>query len=165
MAVTYAPIATQSLGGATTYTFNSIPQTYTDLVVVFYGQSVSANGSYVMLRFNGDTTTNCYQTSMEAISSGPLSENTASTYFVLPWHGASFGTTTQWSTYVGHINAYSKTNNKKTLIGIWSGLTEMDYAHGVWPQTSAITSLTVFNPQGYAFASGSYFTIYGILAA
>ena len=164
MATTYEPIATQSLSGLTTYTFSSIPQTYTDLQIVFYGQG-SGTASYVLLRMNGDTSTNCYQTSAEALTSGPLSENTASTYFVLNWHGSAFQSTSQFSNYVGHIHSYTSTYNKKTLIGQWSGTNEVDIAMGVRPDTAAITSLTVFNPQSVAFAAGSVFTIYGIKAA
>jgi hypothetical protein len=165
MAVTYESIATTTLGsGVSTYTFSSIPQTYTDLVIVVSAVSTNGtSGSYVNLRFNGDTTTNCYQTSIEA-GSGNISERTSSTYFVCNWHGSAFQSTTQWCAYYGHIMSYANTSVKKNLMGQWNGTSEVNLAGGTWPQTSAVTSITVFNPT-YNFGTGSTFTLYGIKAA
>jgi hypothetical protein len=71
---TYEPIASQTLGSAvSSVTFSSIPQNYTDLIlVVNYG--ISANNFGARIRFNGDTGSNysdsfIYGTGSSALSS------------------------------------------------------------------------------------------------
>ena len=55
---TYTKIASTTLGtAAASYTFNSIPSTYTDLVLVANIQQVT-NGEDVAIQFNTDTGTN-----------------------------------------------------------------------------------------------------------
>ena len=163
MAVTYASIASTTLGsGVSTYTFSSIPQTYTDLVIVIY--TATSTGAYCNIRFNNDSSTTYYQVSMEGLSSGPISEKTSSTYFVCNWHGAAFSSSTRWCSYYGHIMSYSNTSVKKNLMGQWNGNGEVDVAHGTWPSTAAVSSLTVFTPSN-TFASGTTISLYGIKAA
>ena len=60
---TYSTIATTTLGTAvSSYTFNSIPSTYTDLVLVFQGnESGTADG--ILVQLNGDTANN-YSTTL-----------------------------------------------------------------------------------------------------
>ena len=54
---TYVALDKVTLGtAASTITFSSIPQTYTDLVMVFDGTAASA--TYSGIRFNGDTGNN-----------------------------------------------------------------------------------------------------------
>ena len=57
---TYTPIATQTLGSAAaSVTFSSIPQGYTDLVLVDNVKSASGAGdSELDVRFNGDSGSN-----------------------------------------------------------------------------------------------------------
>ena len=58
MPATYEPIQTTTLGSAAaSYTFSSIPSTYTDLKLVITGTSVGAYAD-IDLRFNSDTATN-----------------------------------------------------------------------------------------------------------
>ena len=57
MAATYTPIASITLGAATSsVTFSSIPQTYTDLIVIFNGRTDGDENTN--LQFNSDTTNN-----------------------------------------------------------------------------------------------------------
>jgi hypothetical protein len=60
MPTTYEPIQTTAFTSATaSYTFSSIPSTYTDLVIVFVGQQNSTfSGRNLNIQFNGDTGSN-----------------------------------------------------------------------------------------------------------
>ena len=59
MTATYDPIATTTLGSAaSTITFSSIPNTFTDLRLVLFGVTLNATGTYNQIRFNNDTGTN-----------------------------------------------------------------------------------------------------------
>ena len=72
MAKTYEPISTQTLGTApTTVTFSSIPQTYTDLVLVFNSKSTTLN--YPYLTVNSDTGANYSRTYLAGSGSAATS--------------------------------------------------------------------------------------------
>ena len=79
---TYTPIATTTLGSATnTLTFNSIPSTYTDLVIIC---NYSQNGDMLQGRFNSDTSTNSStsssaSTATTSTSPAPSSSTSSST--------------------------------------------------------------------------------------
>ena len=68
---TYTPIATQTTSGSTgAVTFSSIPQTYTDLVVVI---NTSLSGlCNSLLQFNGDTGSNYSGTVIGGSGSAPI---------------------------------------------------------------------------------------------
>jgi len=58
---TYTPIATTTLGSTTaSYTFSSIPSTYTDLVLVVIGEAYFTSTNYINtgVQFNSDTGSN-----------------------------------------------------------------------------------------------------------
>jgi len=57
MPATYEPIATTTLTGGTSYTFTSIPATYTDLVLVVNAATASGSSNLAM-QFNADTGSN-----------------------------------------------------------------------------------------------------------
>lgn len=69
---TYTPIATTTLGSAqASYTFSSIPGTYTDLIVVVKGDgSANTNG---LMQYNGDTGTNYSMTALYGTGSAAFS--------------------------------------------------------------------------------------------
>jgi len=161
---TYTPIASQTASGSeASVTFSSLPQGYTDLVLVFTG-SVSSGSGDLGLRFNSDTGSN-YSVTWLSSQSGGISGRSSS---------ASSITATEYS-YLDNVRStlstinfasYSNTTTYKTIIAR-SGKAPTGYAVeakvGLWRSTSAITSITVFttgsNP---AFSSGSTFSIYGI---
>ena len=70
---TYTPIASQTLGSAAaSVTFSSIPQGYTDLVIVG-NCGISNTGTTLSLRFNGDTGTNYSETTISGNGSTAVS--------------------------------------------------------------------------------------------
>ena len=69
------PIFTQVIGSTTsTVSFNNIPQTYTDLEIVFSGRSTNSNNVYydaaIFLTFNNDTSANYGSVRMYSVGTG-----------------------------------------------------------------------------------------------
>jgi len=159
---TYTPIATQTASGSvSSVTFSSIPQGYTDLVLVFTGSVPSASGD-LGLRFNSDTGSNYSFTWLSSQAGGTSGRSSS----------ASSITATEYS-YLDNVRStlstinfasYSNTTTYKTIIAR-SGKTGygVEAKVGLWRNTNAITSITAFttgsNPN---FSSGSTFSIYGI---
>jgi hypothetical protein len=166
---TYTPIVTYTIPSAvTSYTFSSIPQTYTDLVVV--GSFTNgASGYGACITFNGDTGTNYIYSNqgLLGLNSGALSyENSGQGGLQVAYNGAPTGTPSPW---IFHINNYSNTATNKTVLSRFGSgdYYETNLFAGLYRSTSAITSirLTPDLPLRTTFSAGSTFTIYGIAAA
>lgn len=157
---TYEPIATTTLG-STTYniTFNSIPGTYTDLILTSTGNTLAGptdNG----VRFNNDSSTTCYLTAVYGDGSSAGTYTTSATYVPvngLWWSGGN-------SIRTVHIMDYSNTTTNKTVLARNNNGTLLGLQVAVWPVTSAITRIDVF-AGGSDFTAGTTFTLYGIAAA
>ena len=172
MSVFLQPIYTQTVGsgGASSITFNSIPQTFTDLKIVL---SVRMNNAstlgYTTIRFNGDTSSTLYSyTYLDAnLGGGPASSRASGNPWFLNLPAAN-STTATFSNSEIYIPNYTGANFKQGILdstgennstgGIW--LTE--YA-ALYRSTSPITSVTLndlFNSA--SFVSGSTISLYGI---
>lgn len=161
MPITYTPIATQTLASATaTVTFSSISGSYTDLIIV---ANVSPTSSpYLALRFNSDTGTNYSRTSVSGTGTGALSARASNeTYgYVTP------AAITGISAGIINIQNYSNTTTYKTTISRWSDASNVVAAMvTLWRSTAAITAVEINTGGVSTFASGSTFTLYGILKA
>lgn len=165
---TYTPIATTTLSSnAVSYTFTSIPGTYTDLVLVSNAKSTqtgtSGNGMRVTL--NSDTGNNYSETVIYGDGTTPGSGRaTNQGYFVA-------GTLPQasnvaWNSVVIDFINYSNTTTYKTMItrSDIANLNAELYVH-LWRSTSAITSIKIERDGTNLIASGSQFTLYGIASA
>ena len=160
MAATYTPIATTTLGAdAASYTFSSIPSTYTDLVVICNVTCASAHTAYA--QYNSDTGSNYSSTQLYGTGSG-----SAASYRVSSQTSALAGISDGTSVMKGNIMNYANTNTYKTILHRYSDVTSGDVEAGVnlWRSTSAINIMTISLGSG-TFISGSKFTLYGILAA
>lgn len=167
---TYTPIATTTLGSsATSYTFSSIPSTYTDLVLVINAGMATLDDYPAIQVGNGsiDTGTNYSKTELYGTGSA----------------AASFRDTSQAAIYcpvinqtnAGSYNAifnfqnYSNTTTNKTVLfrtNNYSANVSADV--GLWRSTSAINQIKVglyYGSGGRAYVAGSTFTLYGIQAA
>jgi hypothetical protein len=154
---TYTPIATQTLGSAAaSVTFSSIPQGYTDLVIVVNAgaSAATANGG---IRFNGDTGNNYSQTTMRGNGSAAASANIAK--INLDYYGF---TTSLTNLEIIQIQNYSNSTTYKTVLARGDSA---DYGVraqvGLWRNTSAITRID-FKSDAYNFITGSTFSLYGI---
>jgi hypothetical protein len=156
MTATYEKIATTTLGSsATSTTFSSITGTYTDLVLVFQGTGVS--GGTITYQFNGDTAANYSDTYMFSDGSASSGLHTS--------QSAIFGAginTSQCMQIINIMNYSNTTTYKTTLLrGNANGVGAAVAFVGLWRNTAAITSITL--NLSTSFASGSTFTLYGIL--
>lgn len=158
---TYTAIATQTLGSNTaTVTFSSIPQTYTDLVLVANGTITSGTTDGV-INFNSDTGNNYSRTYLYGNGTSALSGRNSSAGALLVMY---------WSTTVCNsiinIQNYSNTTTYKTVIGRNNHAGNSTYEGvAMWQSTSAITRMDIAPTGGISWASGSTFTLYGIQAA
>lgn len=168
MPATYEPIGTTTLTATTsTYTFSSIPSTYTDLVLVMnYAGSIAAevpafqvngdtgnNYSITHLSGNGSTTRAVRATSIPSayISFSSAFPQTLTANAIL--HFMNYSNTTTYKTVLNRVNSVNGTYNAA----------EANVA--LWRNTAAITSITLLGTNGAAYYSGSIFTLYGIKAA
>ena len=163
---TYTPIATTTLGSAAaSYTFSSIPSTYTDLVCVI--AAAGSIGTDIAINYNGDTGTNYSETILYGTGSAAGSvRETNTTRPLLDYYGGLSTTLGNQVTIVNIMN-YSNTTTYKTALSrsnqAGSGV---DAGVVLWRNTAAITSVTIKTTAGGAnLAIGSVLTLYGIQAA
>ena len=151
------------VSSASSITFSSIPQTYTDLR--FVGSFNSSSYAVGGLQYNGvtsgySTTFNYGATSSRTTAQGKI-----------PFQ-QGFGPITEANSFqivnVDIMN-YANTTTKKTTL--WktgnptsTGFPGYEWGIGLYPSTSAITSITFDAGGANIFQSGSTFSLYGIKA-
>lgn len=155
MTSTYEKIATSSPSGVQSITFNSIPGTYTDLVIA--GVGFASSETYYEIQFNSDTGNNYSSTYMYGTGSSAAGGGQSSVANI-----ALSRIETQ-STFLCNIMNYSNSTTYKTTLARNSNKGQIAVASvGLWRNTNAITSITL-KSQIVNFNSGSTFTLYGIL--
>jgi hypothetical protein len=165
MPITYEPITTTTLSSAAaTITLSSIPATYTDLRIVFFGIELENSTISKRIRFNGDTGTNYSNLKMGGNGSTVYSNfqaNEAGIRFASDQ--VADGTNRTLSTF--DIFSYAGSTHKTTLISTASDQNGAGYVQrtaGLYRSTSAITSITFFFLNSSTWATGTSVTIYGI---
>lgn len=165
MPKTYEPIQSQVLGSnQATVTFSSIPQTYTDLILIVSAAATSTNDPY--LRVNSDSGTNYSYTTLTGNGSTASSARaTNQTTISINYFGSDSTTLGDNARVIQFLN-YSNTTTYKTVLarggrGNTDGLALMV---NLWRSTAAISSI-VYYPGTGSLLSGSTFTLYGIKAA
>ena len=161
----YNLIATTTVGsgGASTIVFSSIPQTYTDLLLVVSGRATTDNPT-LYVYFNGDTTAANY--TFRAINgdgaSATVSAATQAWFMRVTPSSATASTFSNGMSYIPNytgstiksVSTDSVTENNAT-----TAYTQLNA--GLWSSTSAITSITL-DPFGTDFAQHSSASLYGI---
>lgn len=173
----YESIATLTgTGSSGTVTFSNIPQGYKHLQVRYISKSTWAPGQVadiLAVRLNGDTTSGAYR--YHSLYSGdgpsPSTSTNSGTYF-----GDSFACNASnlpsntYATGILDILDYANTN-KNTTVKLMSGVETNGYytgnfwgaafSSGLWNNTSAVTSISLFSNNGNLYAN-SRFALYGI---
>jgi hypothetical protein len=165
---TYTLLETITVGaaGASSVTFNSIPQTgYTDLVIKFSGRN-TADSSQTLITLNGSTSTytgkRLYGSGSAATSDAGNTANfnpssaVASTYTANTFGNAEIYIPNYTSSNFKSVSIDGVTENNATTAfgGIFAGL---------WSTTSAITSVSLAANSGN-WAQYSTFSLYGVSA-
>jgi len=160
MAITYEPIATQTLASAAaTITFSSIPATYTDLRIVWVGTETAANQPYY--RFNGDTASNYSQTELRG--------NGASATAARDTNSVAIFALNNYSTTIpalGTLDVFSYTGSAYKTCLYTTSLDQNGSGYATrcvaaWRSTSTITSI-VIGDLGTTLKAGTTATLYGI---
>lgn len=170
---TFEPIASTTLSSAaSSITFNSIPQTYTDLRIVATLRQVttyndsrinfnSSISSYSGARFGIDATGSIYSTNTLTDTNGVWQNQNSL--------GAEDNAPYVWTTSITDVFAYTTNYTKAVLNKTFCAVDNQSPQLGAfnWSNTSQITSLTVQFPPNVTrqFSTGSVVTIYGIKAA
>lgn len=137
-------------------TFSSIPQTYKDLILVF---SVFANSGGASLRMNGDSSTSYRWSAIIGNGSNPFTVGTSGDSKV-PIYDAGVSTTVPAPGIVQLLD-YSSTSNFTQVLARSGYTTNASFYCGHYINTSAVTSLTVFDG---SFTAGATFYLYGVEA-
>jgi hypothetical protein len=160
---TNTPIATQTLtAAAASVTFSSIPQGYTDLILITSTKtsSGSADGA-IVCTVNADAGSNYSSTALYGTGSSALSfrsSNQTKMYFGR-WSN------TQYTATKTQFQNYSNGTTYKTVLSQGGNTTDYIFEWvNTWRSTSAITSMELKVDDGSNFAIGSTFSIYGIQA-
>lgn len=158
--------STVGSGGAATISFSSIPNTYTDLVLVM---SLRANGSFgagnisLYTNFNGTTTNRSFRTLYGAGSTANSYSGTTAGGSTVP---GSLVTANTFNSYQAYIPNYNSSNNKSLSIDTVQENNsatdnELDLQASLWSNTAAITSIEVTAP-GNLFVQYSTAYLYGV---
>jgi len=166
MAKTYEPISTTTLGSAAaSVTFSSIPQTYTDLVLIASTQPSSASGYLGYIKLNNDSSSLYSETLLYGTgsSAGSARESNRTLGYTGNWTTAN--STSSFTVFQIHFMNYANTNTYKTYIARSSDAEkEVNATVNLYRSTSAITEI-VFSVNTGNLVAGSVFTLYGIKAA
>ena len=169
------PIYTVNLGTAAGYFyFNNIPQTYTDLKVVFSYKSNSTTdtGSYIVVQYNGDASTSySYTMSYQAVSDygtsvigGRGSNETYHAYSRFATSNSSSWGTNTFTTFEIDYPNYRSSLPKQIAATVAAPSTGTNYSSThyaqLWRNSAPITSMIFSSP--VVFAAGSTATLYGI---
>lgn len=159
MASTYNPISTTTFSSNTTsYTFSSIPATYTDLVLIISGNfTADVSGGFTLNNDGGAnySSTRMYGDGTNATANGSYSGNQMA---------FTTGTGTTRSTFIINIMNYSNSSLYKPIL-IESAMDTIALRSGIWMNTSAVSRIDVTANSGQQFVSGTTLTLYGIKAA
>ena len=160
VATSFESIATNSLSGATSYTFSSIPSTYKHLQIRF-SMIVGAGNDAIYMRANGDTGSNYAGHGMWQTSATGYANNSQ-----MYAYGSFYGANQTYPTVaIIDILDYASTTKYKTF-RTYSGQntngtanTNINLNSGVWMSTTAISSILIRS--GCTMNSGSI-ALYGI---
>jgi hypothetical protein len=164
MTSTYEKIQTQTLSSAqSSITFTSIPNTYTDLVMICALKSSGV--TYNSITFNNDTGTNYSRIGLSGNGSSMAADSRSSRNFFEPELGGA--EINNDNNYVGRIQVmnYSNSTTYKTTIARTNDASSgVDAVIGTWRSTSPITTITFTTSNAATYSVGSVITIYGIKA-
>jgi hypothetical protein len=163
MANAQVPLANLTLGSSSTsVTFSSISGAYRDLVLICNYRNTIANSDFMGVRINSDTGSNYNALVINNVNGGNSISNSS-------YNSSSTGWLTVQGGFEGSLEAnfmdYAQTNKHKNWICRNNTPTYgSELLAGRWESTAAMTTLQLYSINGWAFASGSTFALYGVSA-
>jgi hypothetical protein len=172
MTVTYEAISSTTLGSnqatVTIGTGGTIPQTYTDLVLVVNPAINTGNDNLRIRVGNGsvDSGSNYSWTALTGNGTRALSDRASNQTSILSDYDGYMQTTLGNNAKIIHFQNYSNTTTFKTILSRSSNApVGTDALVNTWRSTAAINIMTLFVSGGVAnFITGSTFSLYGIKA-
>lgn len=161
-AYTLIETVTVGSGGAATIVFSDIPQTFTDLKVMFSGRRSNAAGSFYV-SFNG-VTTNLSSRRLESSGSSVTSVTDGSNILAYGINASNYTASVFGSAEI-YVPNYTGSTNKSVSIdsATENNATEAysTLVAGLWSNNAAITSLTISLSSG-SIEQYSSASLYGI---
>jgi hypothetical protein len=155
---TYIAIFSETLASAqASVTINSIPQTYTDLVLVIQGKMSVDGGTTLYL--NGDTTNNNYTYQTLLGDGSTAAGGSGGGAFAVYLDNVIFGSV------VCNIMNYANASTYKTTLSRVNTSSYVFARAVTWASTAAVTSLLISNNNSNTYLAGTTFNLYGIKAA
>lgn len=163
---TYVALDKVTVSGTSTstITFSSIPQGYTDLRIVFDGQTITGSSNAIAIRFNGSSAAYYSRTFIGGNGSTAYSGKSSNLTEAATCYVKQSQTNVTWD-----IMNYSNTTTFKTALSKGSDASSEVIQHVfLWrgstgSSTAAITDVTILLTAGN-FLAGSTFSLYGIAA-
>jgi hypothetical protein len=179
MSVFLQPIYTQTVGagGASSITFNNIPQTFTDLKIVMSGRSSSSTADAFFMRIgtSGSIDNAAHYSSTRLFGNGSsdtsdrYSGKTETFYYAsMPIAGSTANTFNNAEIYIPN---YTSSNYKQILLdnvaenNSASTYIEQDLMAGLWQNSGSVTNILFASFDGGNFVQYSTFSLYGVLQA
>jgi hypothetical protein len=170
MANTYTLISSNTLTSDTTsVTLNSIPQTYTDLVIKYAARTDGGGsvGDTCLVTFNSDTATNYSRVSIRGDGSTATSfiSSNATSITLHTYVNGSGGTANTFASVELYISNYTATSSRPiSVANAQENNSTTAYVYGgasLYRGSSGISSINWSAP-GSLFLTGSSFYLYGI---
>jgi hypothetical protein len=170
MANTMTLISSQTLGSAAaSVTFSSIPSTYTDLKLVVSARSSFSSGEGILMQFNGSSAANYTYRQLYGggSSAGSYTPGTAQTSCLVGTMGGTNFTASTFDSVEIYVPNYTSGNNKSFSVDSVAEnnsatVNQIDLIAGLWSQTAAITSISLFSYNAANFVINSSFYLYGV---
>lgn len=168
---TYTPIATTTLSSnQSSVTLSSIPQTYTDLIIVIRAACSNAATIYSAgMTINSDSKLpgiySFTQMYGDGNSAASFRWNTGQAYVIPSFTGVT--SLNAGDTAMVHIMNYANTTTNKTILTRYGSASFATYATVALRQSTTAISSVTFHPNDgtNTILSGSTFTLYGVLNA
>lgn len=162
---TYTPIATTTIASTTnTVTFTSIPNTYTDIILVM-GGSMAVTANMFIRVGNGSLDSGSNYSITEITGTGTAATSTrlsSQTEYMLT-QGAYFQGNEQSNIIVNFQNYSNNTTYKSWIHRSNTPTYGTTLGVGLWRSTSIINQISLYGIQNYNV--GSTVTLYGIKSA
>lgn len=152
---------TVGAGGAASIDFTGIPNTYTDLILVYAGRSATDTSWNFNLKVNGVVTS----MSARYVEGNGAGASSGTRTIIAGIDDSSGATANTFSNTMIYIPQYAASTNKTfaidTVAETNNATAYMEIAGGQWSSSAAITSLSIYAPSGN-LAQYSTASLYGI---